>query len=129
MRRVTASLALALTLSGCGWFAPGDPVYLLTGEPLGTAGCFTSFALGLLLEDPTYGTAIHDENGGGTTPVMWRSGYTGHRVGSEVSVVDLLGNVVATTGQTYKIAGGYVDGDSSQLPTRVFWACDVVIRQ
>jgi hypothetical protein len=133
MGRATTALALALSLVGCGSAeASGDPVQLITGVPPGMGGgCYTNSAVGPLIVDPTYGTAITDENGGGTTPVVWRPGFTGRRVGSEIVVRDSNGNVVATTGRTYKIAGGYVSGgpDWPELPTRMFWACDFVIPQ
>jgi hypothetical protein len=132
--RAATALALALCLTGCGAAGPsGDRVQLITGVPPGMAsgGCYTNFAVGPLIIDPTYGTAATDENGGGTTPVVWRPGFTGRRVGSEIVVRDSNGNVVAMTGRRYKIAGGYVGGgpDWPELPTRMFWACDFVIPQ
>lgn len=132
MRRAATALALALGLVGCVVTAPqGDVVQLVTGVPPGLRGnngevaCYTNSVTGLLTVDPTYGTAIT----GPYTPVVWRPGFTGRRVGSEVAVLDPKGNVVATTGHTYTIAGGYVGGgpDWPEMPTRVFWACDFVI--
>jgi len=127
---------MALLVLACGPFE--DSVQLLTGFPtfMGNGpGCYTNSASGPLGVDPTYGTAITDEDMIAVTgtrpppiPVMWRPGYTAHHVGSEVAVTDPHGNVVAVTGRRYRIAGGYVGGDSSapQLPIRVFWACDAV---
>jgi hypothetical protein len=94
------------------------------------SGCFTDFAVGLLSVDPTYGTKVKDETSnppGSVAVVMWRPGYTARRVGSEVSVFDPSGTVVATTGHRYKIAGGYVGGDAPEFATRRFWACDYVL--
>jgi len=36
---------------------------------------------------------------------MWPPGFTGRRVGSEVAVFDTHGDLVATTGRSYSIAG------------------------
>jgi hypothetical protein len=123
---------MALCLVGCA-LAEGDPVRLITGTPtdVSAGSCYTDFAVGRLVVDPTYGTAIADQSGLATTPVAWRPGFTARRVGSEVVVHDAIGNVVATTGRTYKIAGGYVGGDGNwpDLTTRVFWACGFVIQQ
>lgn len=127
---VLALLAAALssTLLACGpAAAPSDAIRLLTGVVPGytdKGGCFTDFALGQLVADPMYGTAVRDETVGaaGTTPVMWRPGFTARRIGSEVTVLDPAGNVVATTGRRYQLAGGYWFDNP-----RVFVACDVVI--
>ncbi len=144
MRRVVAALALALSVLGCGLKAPGEPVALLTGNPLtdyaGVQGCYTSAAAGLLVVDATYGTAITDSHAGGpavdwpTAPVMWPAGSTGRRLGFEVAVLDPAGNVVATTGRSYRLEGGY--WSETIIPTkenhyafsgpRVFLACGSV---
>lgn len=125
-RVATTMLALVLCLLGC---APsGDPVQLLTGVVPGyteNGGCFTNFAVGPLLVDPTYGTAVRDETGGNAvTPVMWRPGFTGRRVGSEVMVVGPIGQLVATTGRSYQIEGGYWFENPN-----VFVACGAVIQK
>lgn len=122
-------LALALVVLGCA-----GPVPLLTGAPtsVGDIGCFTNSASGPLIVDPDHGTAIVDgDTGGATTPVMWRPGFSSRQAGSEVEVLDPDGEVVATTGRSYRIAGGYVDHDlpGGGLPIRVFWACDFVLPQ
>jgi hypothetical protein len=72
--------------------------------------CFTYEVTGLLVVDAKYGTAmVIDELSPerGPVPVAWRPGFTGRRVGSEVEVRDPSGNVVNTTGQRYKLPGGY----------------------
>jgi hypothetical protein len=132
--RVAVTLALSLCRSvvlGCG--PSDDGVQLITGRPPQAAsGCFTNSAAGLLIVDPKYGTAIRDRaSGGATTTLAWRPNFSARRLGAEVEVLDPLGNVVATTGQAYRIDGGYVGGDSSwpQFPIRVFWACDRVTPQ
>jgi hypothetical protein len=38
---------------------------------------------------------------------MWKPGFKGARVGSEVLVLEPFGNVVATTGRRYQISGLY----------------------
>lgn len=123
MRLAVTALALALCMIGCA------PVALLTGVPPGfpfdSAACYTNSAHGRLVADPRYGTAIIDTDMNPTNatavPVMWRPGFTARRVGSEVEVEDPAGNVVAITGRTYRIDGGYVGEDPL-----VFWACDRV---
>lgn len=147
---VAAALALAMAMSGCGIAGPrsdpvdpaaGDVVKLVTGVPPGVGGlsgdigCYTNSAMGLLTVDPAFGTGIRDEDAGGptppVTPVVWRPGFTGRRIGAQIAVLDPTGAVVATTGRRYRIAGGYVGGgpDWPEMVTRVFWACDFVIPQ
>jgi hypothetical protein len=125
MKRVAATLALSLVVLGCG-----EPVQLITAPAWGD-GCFMNSATGRLIVDPVYGTAIVFEPQGGTLPVAWRPGFRARRVGLEVEVLAPRGNVVATTGKNYNIAGGYVEEGSSGgwpgLPTGVFMACDTVL--
>ena len=100
-------LVLALGSVGCGPHA--GAVQLLTGDPLGPGACYTNFAEGLLVVQGS-GTAIADETAGGspvTSPVMWRSGFTGRWAGSQIEVMDPTGKVVATTGRRYRLSGGY----------------------
>jgi hypothetical protein len=135
-----ALILLAAALVGCGSvgasvgasaIASDDSVYLLTGVgPNGNSasdgsGCFLDWAVGLLSVDPTSGTTVKDEGTGQVMPIMWKPGYTARRVGSEVSVLDPNGTVVATTGHRYKINGGWVGpGDPAKFPTvSGFWAC------
>ena len=64
---------------------------------------------GRLVVNPTGGTAIIVESGdyfaknGTTIPVQCWPTFTGRRVGNEVSVLDLDGSAVATTGRRYRI--------------------------
>jgi hypothetical protein len=105
---------LALGFWGCNAVLPGERVELLTGNgpfkahrgPLHGV-CYTSAAVGPLVVDPEYGTAITDVPTLATAPVMWPPGFTGRRVGSEVVVYDPEGKVVATTGRSYRLEGGY----------------------
>lgn len=132
---------LTALVVGCGSVGASAPlasesVHLLTGvDPVhgNTAsdgsGCYLDWTLGLLSVDPVYGTQIKDEGGdppGQVAVVMWRPGYTARQVGSEVSVVDPSGTVVATTGHRYKIRGGFVGPNPPAIPLRVFWACNSV---
>ena len=123
LARAALAMALAAAIVGCGF--TGESVPLLNGTVPGytdTGGCFTNFAVGLLVVDPDYGTAVVDETASNTrTPVMWRPGYVGKRVGSEVEVHDQNGVPIATTGRRYQIAGGYW-GESP----RAFVACGFV---
>ena len=131
--RLAITLVMVFVAVGCG-----RPIRLLTGVPPGSSstsgesGCFTNHAAGPLIADPTYGAAIIDTEGNRhstvATPVMWRPGFTGRLIGSDVLILDPGGRVVATTGHSYRIAGGYVGGALvPDLPIRVFWACDFVI--
>ena len=129
----TIVVALALCLAGCGWLSPyGDPVQLITGPPGSSFGCFLHSVSGSLVVDPKYGTAIIDNQSATLTTVAWRTGFTARRIGSQVVVIDPQGNEVATTGKSYRIAGGLVSpGGSSglvwpELRTLVFWACNSV---
>jgi hypothetical protein len=123
MRRITAGLALALSLLGCGspipsgepvipseepTIPPGEPVELLTGAmPFDEDECTAGFPAFELILDPRFGTAVAGlpESGGDRYPVMWRPGFSGIRDGGRVVVVDPDGNFVATTGESYKLAG------------------------
>jgi hypothetical protein len=130
MQRVAAVLALSLILAAC---APS--VRLITGAPTiertsdgRIVGCYTNFANGRLIVDPEFGTAIVDADVGGiTSTVAWRPGFSARRAGAEVEVLDPTGRVVAITGRTYRIAGGYVKKDDwPEIPVNAFWACDTV---
>ncbi len=124
---ITAALAVALSLVGCGLIAPpGEPVPLLTGDGPNGGGCFTAEYRFTLEPDAHYGTRTGEDGvpGDETIPVMWPTGYTGRRLSSgEVVVRDRSGNVVATTGHTYEVGGGSLDYEN----TRAWFACSYVI--
>jgi hypothetical protein len=132
MKRLAVTLAVALLVLGCGLLP--DPVQLVTGDPL-HGDCFTADVTGLLVVDPTYGTAIVADNHGSMVsltdvPVTlaWPPGFTARRSGSELEVLGPQGNVVAITGRSYQFSGGLASTDRGfpnwpKLPTRVIWAC------
>ena len=126
MKLVLAGVAVLAV--GCGLMPSSQSVQLLTGSPppIGSGGCFTNSASGQLVVDPKYGTAIINDDVQATFPVTvaWRPGFTARHFGSEVEVLDPQGNVVAVTGRSYRIAGGYVDWPG--LSVHLFWACDFV---
>ena len=119
---VLAWLPVAALLAGCG---PSVPVKLLIADE---NRCFVSKAVGLLVADPQYGTAIVDEYGQGghpperSVPIAWPSGFTGRQAGSEVEVVSPDGRVVATTGRRYSIPGGYANIYVNPGDRHPFWA-------
>ena len=106
-------LLLALCVLGC----TSQPVELHTG---GLAGCYAGMEPilgGQLLADARFGTAIKVDSiqntwqvsmppEGRVVPVMWPKGYTARRSSSdvEIDVLDEAGNVVATTGQRYRLS-------------------------
>jgi hypothetical protein len=120
MRRAIATLALAISLAGCGLVpTQGEPFELVTSWEPGSAespgSCRPGWGtVGLLVIDPERGTAIKvdggdflDTNMGTTMPVLWWPTFTARRLGDVVSVIDPDGNVVATTGRRYRIAGSF----------------------
>ena len=119
-------LALTLLMIIMATACAGPAVPLLTGRGgLGTVAdgmvsCYTSFALGQLVVDRAYGTAIVEN--GRPTPVMWPPGFTARQSGSDVEVLNKQGNVAARTGSRYQIEGGYGGRNPSS-----FVACGYVL--
>ena len=106
MKRVAATLvAVALVLMGGWWFFLRPPEQLLVTAD---GPCFVGPWEGLLVADPRTGTAI--VTGDRVQSLVWVTGYTGRRVGSEIEVIDRQGEVVATTGQHVVLMGGGLDG-------------------
>jgi len=96
-------VGFALLLAGCG-AAPGatrgERVPLLTGD----LGCYAGGEggpTGPLVAEPQYGTSFLGK------PVLWPTGYTAWRAGSEVEILDLQGRVKAMTGRTYHISQAF----------------------
>jgi hypothetical protein len=116
-RRLRDALALAAVAFALVFLVltrfPGGPAPLLTGEGYGGGGCYLNFLVDELVADPVNGTAVIESytvDGQAVTrvlPIMWPTGYSGRRSGSEVEVVATNGEVVARTGATYRIQGGY----------------------
>jgi hypothetical protein len=112
MRRI-ATVSLALFLAGCGALGPrGEQVPLLTGS----LGCYAGGEGGPtaeLIVDPEYGTSFAGR------PVMWPTGYTAWRVGSQIEVRDGGGNLKAATGRKYHISHAYapmlIPGDDGSV--------------
>jgi hypothetical protein len=90
-------LVAAVLATGCGGIASGDRVELLTAD----LSCYLGG------EHPVTAQLVADAEHGTTfdgLPVVWPSGFSGRRTGSEVEVLDAAGNVRATTGRRYWIA-------------------------
>jgi hypothetical protein len=120
-------MCVAMVAAICwAFFGPLRPsVRLLTGNgPFnhgeGIVGCYTNFAVGELVLDPAYGTAIVETDK--PTPVMWPEGYTGRQSIFGVEVVDESGHVVARTGTKVQIEGAFT-GENPHS----FLACGYVL--
>ena len=127
---LTIAVAFLVGLAGAAYLSglSGRPVPLLTGwGPLGPhddgmVGCYTNFAVGQLVVDAEFGTALI-EDGRDTVPVMWPPGTTGRQAGSEVEVVNRKGVVIARTGNRYQIEGA----GSARYPEPGWLACGYVL--
>jgi hypothetical protein len=112
MKQVAAALAvLGLVVVGRGVLFPAGSVQVATAD----GPCYVNEIRGLLVTDPTSGTAIIEDGATGyphSKPInlVSPSWYTGRRVGSEVEVLDPQGNVVATTGHHVVFGGGGTAG-------------------
>jgi hypothetical protein len=110
---------IALAAVGCG--IGSEPVQLAIRTDMYTPACHTSFTIGTLVPDAQMGTAIVEDSGGRTVPVLWPAGFSGRRVIGAIEVLNQDGKVIARTGEHYKFEGGY-DEDGWR-------GCDGVIRQ
>jgi hypothetical protein len=100
MRRIVFGLGLALSLLACGAVTPrGEQVPLLTekGARLTGGGVLMHEVIDVVA-DPKTGTPVIANASG---PMRWPEGFTAWRVGSEVEVLDTLGNRVLITGARY----------------------------
>ena len=93
--------------------APQSPVR----EGRAVVGCAAALIEGVLVADTGAGVVL--VAGGTPTPIVWPAGYSARRVGAEVQVLDVVGRVVATTGESVQIGGGAIDGGGIR-----WWACD-----
>ena len=133
---LTIALAFLVGLAGAAFLSGllGRQVPLLTGwgpleprEP-GEVGCYTNFAVGQLVVDAEFGTALIEEGHDAVpvrdpVPVMWPPGHTGRQSGSEVEVLDKSGRVVARTGNRYQIEGA----GNARHPEPGWLACGYVL--
>lgn len=130
VNRLVALVALTLALLGC---SSSFDQQLLTGVPLAAQsgdtqiGCVLGATTGALVPDPEYGTRIVVD-GGSEVPVMWPPGFSARLDGAEVAVLDTDGYPIATTGDRYRLTGGFLGraGDALSYPFPVFWACGPV---
>jgi hypothetical protein len=116
---VLRTVVLSVLLVGCAGFAG---TLLTQDDPI----CYTSGAFGELVTDARYGTAIKDQSPGGGPfpfPVAWPPGTTSRTTGDGVEVIAPDGHVVAVTGKTYALGGGY----GTARGVQAFLACGVVI--
>ena len=73
-------------------------------------GCPAALLEGLLVADAGSGTAV--EVGLEKMPVVWPFGYTGHRTtDGGVEVRDVIGAVIARTGEHVSLSGGMITAD------------------
>jgi hypothetical protein len=121
MRRAIATLALALSLIGCGSppspIEPFEPVRLTTSWEPGAAGSPSCrpgwWAAGRLVVDPTHGTAMMVESGDYhgpkdvPMPVLWWPTVSARRIGNDIAVISPDGKVMAMTGRRYRIEGSF----------------------
>jgi hypothetical protein len=127
---LTIALAFLVGLAGAALLSGmlGRPVPLLTGwgalapHDDDRIGCYTNFAVGQLVVDTEFGTALI-EDGRDAVPVMWPPGTTGRQVGSEVEVISKRGEVIARTGNRYQIEGA----GSARYPLPGWLACGYVL--
>ena len=122
MRRLTTSLALALSLIGCGSVRPDVPF----GQDLiDRKDCLAEkFIVGRLVARP--GVAIQDDQGvitGLTWPSSYSLRWSGGLLAGQFDVLDDTGAVIATLGQRYRIGGVDFSGNGT------FWACGDVTPQ
>lgn len=121
---VIGPLTMMALLIGCGTIAA--PVALLTYD---RQGCFAAPAVGELVADGEYGTAIVYDGTGNPArrpqPVSWPRGFSGRLAGGEIEVVAPYGRdgtVIAVTGKRYEFVGGWVEVRG----IATFWACGPV---
>jgi hypothetical protein len=119
VRRVAATLAIALSLAGCG-LLPGQRVPIVTGDVLGD-GCILLFEVVDVVADSTVGTLVKDKG----WALRWPTGYTAWRAGFEVEVRDQDGSVVLTTGQRYRI-GPAITEEHAFSPPQAEWIAGCV---
>src|SRR5690242_10157098 len=104
---------VALLVTACGGGTVGS---LLTADP--DEPCRLASIAGRLVVDASYGTSIVPDGSPSLADrpaapfdrpavVAWPAGYTARSSGSQVEVLDGDGSIVATTGNSYALQGGY----------------------
>ena len=128
MRALRLALALAVVFAGLLGCGPGTTVnteapIVMVGEDVSGNSCSAAkYLTGLLIEVPSLGTSIQDDEGV-MTHVVWPMYTVGRRLaGGEIELSDnRTRSVVATTGRRYKIGG-------TDFPSGLgFWACAHVV--
>lgn len=118
MRWAITTLALTLSLAGCGSEVPfpmSADVFYVGGDKCPAS----TFLVGVLVIDDGR-LAIQDDEGA-LTRLTWRAVNRARQLpGGEVEVMDGW-TVVATTGRRYAIGGGY------EAAFGGFWACADVV--
>ena len=98
-RPIAMSLALVLSLFGCA--GVGDSVPLVTDDTEAGGACWLLHQTVDVVAEPTSGTPVVK---GSNASLQWPRGYTAHRAGTEVQVLDESGRLVLTTGGRYELA-------------------------
>jgi hypothetical protein len=102
---------------------PGLPARLLTGDGgMPPGSCYLFSPVGRIVAHASAGTALEFDDKH-RVPIMWPTGYTSRSVDDGVAVVDVNGQVVATTGRMYRIDGGFLPDQDA------FLACGEVVPQ
>ena len=99
---VALVFALAISVAAGG---DGSSVTLNYGSTGGPDNCYLAAFNGELVMDPTAGMVFAD-NYGRRMPVLWPTGWTAHRVGSEIEVLYPGGHVFARTDTPISPEGG-----------------------
>ena len=121
--RAIVVLVVAVCALGCGSSAPAATSYLLTTDIAGGQRCSASeYVTGVLVDDPTLGLVIRDDQGV-ATHIVWRQSDSARKLpGGEIEVLDSSETVIATSGRRYRIGGYHVPAFNG-----AFWACAGVI--
>jgi len=117
-------------LLGCAKPVQTARPVVLAGDTNEVAGdCFPNSFRGDLVVDDQYGTAL-DTGSGRPVPLVWWTGVTGRRMGSEIGVFYPDGKLIAVTGNRYDLPGGAIGpnlegwiGDPLPGGVQVYWVC------
>jgi hypothetical protein len=139
---VSASLALAIALTGCAQPTPqptplpDNAFDIITGDVTPGTGHCMLFGTVFVSFDAEYGTVENVEDQAPERrllriPIAWPSGYTGRRFGDEVRVYDANGQLAAVTGKWNSISLAVASGWAGDpLPDGgVTFACSAKLSQ